>query len=108
MFRTAKHTKETKFAEIWLASHISPSAKYNPPPQCAHWGGGLYFAEGEICEASQISANFVSFVCFAVRNTILSQPSADSSFAKGAFFAAAGRGSPPYTYWNPKKIEKTY
>ena len=48
--------------------------------------GGLYFVADEMCAANENCINLVYFIHFASQNTILSQPAADSSFAKGAFF----------------------
>ena len=49
--------------------------------------GGLHFGEAKICEANTVLQILVYFVCFAARNAILSQPSADSPFQKGLFGA---------------------
>ncbi len=46
----------------------------------------MHFACGEMHEINTVFVSFVYFVCFASQNTILSQPSADSPFAKGAFY----------------------
>ena len=39
-----KCTKYIRFCKLAFILYISPAAKYNPPPQCAHWGTS--FAKG--------------------------------------------------------------
>ncbi len=63
-------------------------------------GRRIDFAAGEMCEASEVSANLVYFVCFASQNAILSQPAADSPFQKGPC-PCGGRGLTPIQRLEP-------
>ena len=42
-FGGPRSSRPTKVLETLLISYISPAAKYNPPPQCAHWGTSFHW-----------------------------------------------------------------